>query len=349
MASPQDSMTYEKSGVSIQTADEAKELMSKSLRTDNPRVLNKFGAFGSVIDGVFSEYKHPVLVLKMEEPGSKQLLAAQHGRLPGIGYDLVNHLINDVVVMGAKPIAVLDTIVCGKLEKDVVVALVDPVAKACRDQNCDLVGGETSEQPRVIPSGAYILSAAAVGVADKDKVIDGSKIKPGDAVIAIASNGLHTNGYTLVRSLLDANKDLAANIVTGKETFLDAVLKPHTCYNLALQELFPKGTLTGLAHITGGGIEGNLIRVLPSNVEAVIDLSKIEILPVFKMIREIGKVPDADMLRSLNNGVGLVAVLPASTVLEATKILAKYGHKAYPIGEIKSGAKRVRFENSLMW
>lgn len=344
-----EAMTYEKAGVSISNADDTKKLMSKSLETSNPRVLNKFGAFGSLVDGVFTDCKHPVLVLKMEEPGSKQLLAAQHKRLAGVGYDLVNHLINDVVVMGARPIAVLDTIVCGALEKEVVVELVAAVADACRAQDCDLVGGETSEQPRVLPKGSYILSAAALGVVDKEKIVDGSAIREGDVVLAVASNGLHTNGYTLVRSLLDANPELAASEVAGGQTFLDAVLEPHTCYSKALQDLFAQVRVTGLAHITGGGIAGNLVRVLPEGAHAEIDASAIEILPVFSVIRDIGSINDEEMLRSLNCGVGLTAVVRADDVQKTIAILEKHGHHTYPIGVIKAGKAEVSFVGAVNW
>jgi len=344
-----DGMTYEKAGVSISNADDTKRLMSKSLETTNPRVLNKFGAFGSLVDGVFSDCKHPVLVLKMEEPGSKQLLAAQAKRLAGVGYDLVNHLINDVVVMGARPIAVLDTIVCGSLEKDVVVQLVAAVADACRAQDCDLVGGETSEQPRVLPSGSYILSAAALGVVDKEKIVDGSAIRPGDVVLAVASNGLHTNGYTLVRSLLDAHPSLASSEVSGGQSFLDAVLEPHTCYSRALQDLFKAVKVHGLAHITGGGIAGNLVRILPEGAHAEIDRSAIAVLPVFRTIREIGSVSDDEMLNSLNCGVGLTAIVRAEDVREATAVLEKHGHRTYPIGVVKPGKAHVSFTGALRW
>lgn len=341
-------ITYAEAGVNIAVADSTKAVMREKLETSNPRVLNRVGAFASLIDGVFPEMNHPVLVLKMEEPGSKQLLAAQHGKLAGVGYDLVNHLINDVIVMGAKPIALLDTIVCGKLEKDVVLSLITAMADACKKEGCDIVGGETSEQPRVIPSGAYILSASALGVVDKNKIIDGSKITPGDIVVGIASNGVHTNGYSLIRSLLDKDPTLAKKEVE-ESTFLEAVLKPHLCYNTALQEAFSKININGLAHITGGGIAGNLVRILPPNARAVIQLKEIETLPVFKIIREAGEVSDEEMLKSFNVGVGLVAVVSPSEVEKLQEIFSDYGNKTFTIGEITSGPSRVVLEGFLKW
>jgi phosphoribosylformylglycinamidine cyclo-ligase len=340
--------SYKKAGVDISTADAAKREMAKSLETSSPRVLNRLGAFASLYDGRFDGYEHPVLVLKMEEPGSKQKLAVQHGRVGSVCFDLVNHLIDDVIVMGAKPLAVQDVIICGKLEKPVVTEMVDAMARACREQDCDLVGGETSEQPGVLESGLYVLAAAMVGVVDKPKIIDGSKIRKGDVVLGVASNGLHTNGYSLVRALLAGDPKLADTPVDG-ERFIDAILRPHTCYYKAFRGLFDNPALHGMAHITGGGIEGNLNRVLPADTGAVIDAAKIQILPVFKVIRQAGQVDDADMLRTFNLGVGMTLVVAADAVEAVVKHLANQGHKSYPIGRVTDGDRTVNYENRLTW
>lgn len=341
-------LTYAGAGVDIASADATKAGMAKTLETSNPRVLNRVGAFASLIDGRFPDLAHPVLVLKVEEPGSKQLLAAQHGRLPQIGYDLVHHLLNDTVVMGARPLAVLDVIVCGKLEQATVGQLVEVMAKACRDQGCDLVGGETSEQPRVIPAGTYILSAAAVGVVERERVVDGARTIPGDVILAVASNGIHTNGYSLVRALLEKEPTLAEERV-GSRSFLDAALLPHLCYNQALQELFARALPHGLAHITGGGIEGNLIRVLPPSARAVIDLSLVRVLPIFSLIKSVGGVPEEDMRRSFNLGVGVIAVVAGKEVETTIAVLGDHGHTAYPIGRIEEGPRQVKFSGALRW
>ncbi len=340
--------SYKKAGVDISTADAAKREMARSLEGGSSRVLNRLGAFASLYDGRFEGYEHPVLVLKMEEPGSKQKLAVQHKRVGSLCYDLVNHLVDDVIVMGAKPLAVQDVIVCGKLEKPVVTEMVDAMAKACRAQECDLVGGETSEQPGVLEAGLYVLAAAMVAVVDKPKIIDGSKIRTGDVVLAVASNGLHTNGYSLVRALLAADPKLADTPVEG-ERFLDVILRPHTCYYKAFRGLFEDPGLHGMAHITGGGIEGNLNRILPAGTGALIDAAKIRVLPVFKIIRKAGKVDDADMLRTFNLGVGMTLVVAADAVDAAIRHLASQGHAAYPIGRITEGDRTVRYENRLAW
>ena len=200
-------LSYKKAGVDIDAADAVKKVMAKSLETADKRVLNKIGAFASLFDGTFPEYEHPVLVLKTEEPGSKQKLAFQYNRVSSICYDMINHLINDIITMGAKPLSVQDAIICGKLEKEVVTELVHSISQACREQDCVLIGGETSEQPGVLEAGIYILTASLVGVVEKSKIIDGSKIEEGDSVLAVASNGLHTNGYSLVRALMAQKPD----------------------------------------------------------------------------------------------------------------------------------------------
>jgi phosphoribosylformylglycinamidine cyclo-ligase len=341
-------LSYEKAGVSIDAADAAKKRMAESLAATDPRVLNRLGAFASLFEASFPGCRQPVLVLKMEEPGSKQLLALKHGAVESLARDLIHHLVNDAAVMGARPLAVLDTIVCGKLEKERVVRLVDALARACREQGCTLVGGETSEQPGVLAPGTYVLSAALVGVVDREAVIDGSRIALGDAVLGVASNGLHTNGYTLVRRLLEDDPALAGRMV-GAESFLEAVLRPHTAYLRGLERLFPHPWLHGLAHITGGGIEGNLDRILPAGAGASIDRAALRVHPVFRAIREAGNVPEADMLRTFNMGVGLVAVVAPGAAEEARRLLAEAGHEVYPIGKIVPGGGKVEYHGDLRW
>jgi len=339
--------SYSRAGVDIDTADAAKRDMKSLLTAPKSLVLNELGAFASLIDGTFPALKHPVLVLKAEEPGSKQLLAFRERSHRTIAYDLVNHLLNDVVVMGAAPIAVLDTIICGNLERAVVVELVREIAQACRDQGCYLVGGETSEQPGTLPAGTYVLTATALGVVDKDRIIDGSKIEPGDQIVAFASSGPHSNGYSLIRHLMGDDPRLAEKRVGGR-TFMEAILEPHRCYYQALKPLFASAQLHGLAHITGGGIRDNLQRILPAAVRAVIDLSRVRVPDVFRVIRQAGSIADDEMLRTFNLGVGLLAVLPAA---DADRLVAAppNGFAVYPIGSIEAGCPTVEFRGSLTW
>jgi len=338
--------TYAKAGVDIDNADATKREMASSLENTDARVLNKIGAFATLFDGRFPDYEHPVLVLKSEEPGSKQKLAFAHGRYESVCHDLVNHLINDIIVMGAHPLSMQDVIVCGKLEKEVVTRVVSGMAAACRAQECSLTGGETSEQPGVVPEGIYVLTASVVGVAEKKQIIDGSAIRAGDQVLAVASNGLHTNGYTLVRALLDAQDDLAEVDVDG-ESFLDAILRPHLCYYRAVRDLYPSGVLHGMAHITGGGVQDNLSRVLPVDLDAQIDLDAIEILPIFRTLHQRGQLDPLDMLRTFNMGVGLTLVVAPQDADAVLAHLNARDCRSYAIGEITSGAKQVNYRGEL--
>ncbi len=351
------SLSYEQAGVSIDTADAAKKQMSATMATTDPRILHRPGAFASLFDASFPGIREPVLVMKTEEPGSKQKIAFQHGRAASIAQDMIHHLIDDIIVVGAQPLAVQDCIVCGKLQKDVVLELVAAINAACRANDCFLIGGETSEQPGVLEAGLYILSSSIVGVVEKSRLLDGRHIQPGDTVLAVPSNGLHTNGYSLVRALLARHPALLHETLVNEhglsETFLDAILKPHTCYHQPFKGLFADnagGALHGLAHITGGGIAGNLNRILPGDVDAVVDAGKLRILPVFKRIRELGNVPEADMLKTFNLGVGMTLVCAPAAVDAITRHLAQHHLAAYPIGRIIAGGTAVvKYENRVNW
>ena len=335
-------LSYKDSGVDIGTADAAKRSMAASLATDDERVLNSLGAFASLIDGRFPGYDHPILVLKTEEPGSKQKLALQHGRVESIGYDLIHHLIDDIVVMGARPVAVQDAIICGKLDSDVVTRLVSALAEACRLQGCSLVGGETSEQPGVIDPGIYILTASIVGVVEKSKIVDGSKTVAGDVVLGVASNGIHTNGYSLIRALMAQDPEVA-DLRVGDETCLDAVLRPHHCYLHNVEPILDHPGLHGMAHITGGGIEGNLNRVLPPGLDAVIERRTIRTPDLFRIIQERGDVSTDDMFRTFNMGVGLAIVVDRSAAAEIVAAIEATGVETYLIGSVAPGTGEVSY------
>ncbi|MCL2166047.1 MAG: AIR synthase related protein, partial [Clostridiales bacterium] len=195
-------LTYSKAGVDIQHTDILKTEMGKFIETEHPRVLNGMGPFASLYDIKFDHIAHPVLVLKSEEPGSKQKLAAEYGYIESVCHDMINHLVNDIIVMGATPLAVLDTIVCGNADKDTILSIIKGISDACRENDCALVGGETSIQPGVVDQGTYILTSSIAGIVDKADILDGARIRQGDTVLAVASNGLHTNGYSLVRLLM---------------------------------------------------------------------------------------------------------------------------------------------------
>lgn len=340
-------LSYSKAGVDITYTDTIKKEMAGHLTTDDKRVLNGLGPFASLYDINFPDIKEPVLVLKSEEPGSKQKLAMEYGYTESICHDMINHLINDIVVMGAKPLAVLDTIVCGNAEKDTIKSLVKGVSEACKLNECSLVGGETSIQPAVVNSGVYVLTSSIAGIVEKSKVIDGSAIEEGDVVLAIASNGLHTNGYSLVRLLMDKMPQIKLDRINGL-TFIEQIMKPHTPYYKAIKDLFAKDVLYGMAHITGGGIEGNLSRVIPDGLSAKIDLSQIKVLDIFKYIRKCGNVDDEEMLRTFNCGVGFNLVVSQEHVKTVIKHVENF-YNCYEIGRIEKGDAKVVFEKRLSW
>lgn len=343
----EEELSYSKAGVDIAYTDTIKREMAKYLETQDKRVLNKMGAFASLYNIHFPAMKEPVLVLKSEEPGSKQKLAMEYGYTESICHDMINHLVNDIIVMGATPLAVLNTIVCGNAEKDTIKSLVKGMADACRNNDCALVGGETSIQPLVVDAGVYVLTSSIAGIVERKDVIDGSAIKEGDVVFAIASNGLHTNGYSLVRMLMDKMPQIKLEKIDGM-TFIEQIMKPHTPYYKAMKGLFGQDMLHGMAHITGGGIEGNLGRVIPQGLTAEIDLSKIRLLPVFKYIRDTGNVSDQEMLRTFNCGVGLTIVVEETDAAAVIRHISAY-YDCYEIGRICEGEEKVVFKNQMEW
>lgn len=343
----EDGLSYSKAGIDITYTDTIKKEMAKHLETKDNRVLNGLGPFASLYDIRFPNIENPVLVLKSEEPGSKQKLAMEYGYTESICHDMINHLVNDIVVMGATPLAVLDTIVCGNAEKDTIKTLVKGVSDACKENECSLVGGETSIQPLVVDSGVYVLTSSIAGIVEKSKVIDGSAIEAGDVVLAIASNGLHTNGYSLVRLLMDKMPQIKLDKIDGL-TFIEQIMKPHTPYYKAIKGLFDKNVIRGMAHITGGGIEGNLSRVIPDGLSAKIDLSKLRILKIFQYIRNSGNISDEEMLRTFNCGVGFNIVVNPKDKVEVMNHINRF-YDCYEIGTMETGNSKVEFVNRMNW
>jgi phosphoribosylformylglycinamidine cyclo-ligase len=332
--------------VDIDTANDAKAGLDKFIDGKDPRVLNRVGAFASLFQLDLTSFRQPVLVMKTEEPGSKQVLAARYDRIESVCFDMINHLINDCVVMGAEPLAVQDLIICGRIDKSIVTRVVSACAAACAAQGCALTGGETTEQPDVVPAGTYILGSSVVGIVERSRIIDGSKIERGDVVIALASSGPHTNGYTLIQDLLKIDPALA-DVPVGERTFLEAVLEPHRCYHPALKGLFERELVTGLAHITGGGIRENLNRILPTDLDACIDLSAYRILPVFEAIRRAANALDTELLRTFNLGVGMALVCREHHAQVVLEHLGQHSEQAYVIGEITAGSGIVAVHGTL--
>ncbi len=342
-----ENFSYRRAGVDISYTDAIKREMAVYLETKDRRVLNRMGAFASLYDISFPEYVDPVLVLKSEEPGSKQKLAMEYGYSESICHDMINHLVNDIAVMGAVPLAVLDTIVCGNAEKETVKSFIKGISDACRENECTLVGGETSVQPQVVEKGVYILTSSIAGIVSAGHIIDGSRITPGDAVLAVESNGLHTNGYSLVRLLMDKMPQMKLDKIEG-ETFIEQIMKPHTPYYKAVKGLFGDDRVHGMAHITGGGIQGNLSRIIPKGLCAEINLAELKLPPVFHYIRRAGNIEESEMLSTFNCGAGLVIVVSGKWKEWAAEVVKKY-YNCYEIGVITQGEEKVSFKNHITW
>lgn len=351
-----DNINYEAAGVNIETANDVKKQF-KDIVSSNElahcKPINRVGAFASLVEIGLNKYENPVFVLKSEEPGSKQLLSIDNNRIEWIARDLINHLVNDIIVMGATPCAVLDTIICGKFEKETVLKLVDEISKACTENGCILVGGETSEQPGMLPIGRYVLQASILGIVDKSKIIDGNNIKQGDALIVLASNGLHTNGYSLVRKLMETKAEILNEKING-DSFLDSILQPHSSYSKPVKIILERysDAIHGMAHITGGGIHDNLIRILQcENLQADIDLSAIKIPQIFNIIKSYANISDDEMLTTFNNGVGLLVAVENKKTDDIISALNANGAEAYYVGQINqsAGRKAVMFNNKLNW
>lgn len=334
--------------VDINTANEIKHDIAKILNSNDKQIISDANTFASLYDFDFEKYKDPVLVMKTEEPGSKQMLAFKYNRIESISYDMINHLINDCIVMGAKPLIIQDAIICGKIRKKIIKRIVVSLSDACKRQGCILTGGETSEQPGFLGDSTYILSSSILGIVDKEYIIDGSGIKPNDIVIGLQSSGIHTNGFTLIRSIIDKHAEVV-DVKVENRNFIDAILEPHRCYYNALKELFPQKTILGLAHITGGGIRNNLNRILPNNTNAEINLHSYKIQDIFKVIKKYGNVSDTEMLKTFNLGIGMIAVVSENHVENFIHQLNSNGVMCSIIGEITNGEKKVVCKGHLSW
>jgi phosphoribosylformylglycinamidine cyclo-ligase len=315
-------------------------------------VLGGIGGFGALFALDKKKWKEPVLVSSADGVGTKLKVAMATGVHSTVGGDLVNHCINDILVQGAEPLFFLDYLAMGKLDPNVVEQLVEGMSRACRKAGCALIGGETAEMPGFYPPGEYDLAGFIVGVVERNRLLTGKNVKPGDALIALPSAGLHTNGYSLARKLVFETARLKPDVYVAEvgNKIGAELLKPHLCYAPALKNILEKGWVSALAHITGGGIPGNLPRVLPSGVRAQIDLSSWPIPPMFKYLAKIGKIDTDDLLQSFNLGVGMILIVPPKDVKSVEADLKRRREKFFRIGRIErgdSGKANVKFSGSL--
>ena len=340
-------ITYKDAGVNIDAANQATERIKKLARsTYNINVLSEIGSFGGMFNGSFDDTRSPVLVASCDGVGTKLKIAFETGIHNTIGSDLVSACIGDILVQGARPIFFLDYIACGKLDPAVITQIVEGVASGCRDNDCALLGGETAEMPGFYQDGEYDIAGFIVGVVDKQKIINGSRITSGDVVIGIPSAGLHTNGYSLARKVLF---DVAGyNVNTHVDelgcTVGQELLKPHKNYLPCLAKLIEhEGVIKGMAHITGGGLVENIPRVLPHNVDVEIKQGSWPVLPVFDLIQKLGNVPHDDMLRTFNMGIGMVVIVNKGFAQFVMDQLDNAREKHYVLGEVVSGSSKVQF------
>jgi phosphoribosylformylglycinamidine cyclo-ligase len=331
-------MKYEDSGVNIDRANRAKQAIGRHVRsTWGDAVLSETGAFGGLF-AVPGGVEDPVLVSSIDGVGTKLLVAAMGDRYDTVGQDLVNHCVNDILVQGARPLFFLDYIAAGSLEPDRVGAIVEGLAKACRENSCALIGGETAEMPGVYKGDDFDMAGAIVGVVGKSEIIDGSTIKSGDIVFGLPSSGLHTNGYSLARKIFFEEMGLGAGdrVEALGCTVGEELLRVHRSYLVSVQSIMESVTVKGLAHITGGGVVENLPRILPENCGARIEKGTWPMLPVFSWMAEHGKVEEAEMFRVFNMGLGMLVILSAD---DAEKVASAEG--VYRVGEIVSGTREV--------
>jgi phosphoribosylformylglycinamidine cyclo-ligase len=343
VSDPAGGLSYAAAGVDIDAAHQAMKGVAALVRsTATPDTLSELGSFGGLYR-VPRDAKAPVLVASTDGVGTKLKVAFASGRHGTVGEDLVNHCVNDILVQGAKPLFFLDYVGVGRLEPGVVEELVSGVARGCRANGCALLGGETAEMPDLYAAGEYDLAGTIVGVVEEDRVIDGRAIRPGDAIVGLASTGLHTNGYSLARRIVFERMGLSVDSPFPEEdgSVADVLLRVHRSYLKPLVPLVEAGRIRGLAHITGGGLVDNVPRILPEGVDARFDLRSWNVPPLFRVLQREGGVEEREMFRAFNMGVGMVAVVAAGDADAVVRELSAAGERAWIAGEVVPGARNV--------
>jgi phosphoribosylformylglycinamidine cyclo-ligase len=331
-------ITYKDAGVDIDAGNRFVDMIKPLVKqTARPEVLTDIGGFGGLFSLNSSKYKRPALVSSTDGVGTKLKLAFMMDKHDTVGIDLVAMCVNDIIVQGAEPLFFLDYLATGKLAPEKAVEIVKGIANGCKQANCALLGGETAEMPGMYTDGEYDLAGFSVGVVDNNEIIDGSSITKGDRIIGISSSGLHSNGYSLARKVFLEAMNLNLNETPNdlNQTLGEELLTPTRIYVKSILNLMRDFTIKGVAHITGGGLLENLPRVLPKKCKAIIDRNSWEKPAIFEMLREGGNIPEEEMYRTFNYGIGMVIVVPDNEVEDIIGRLAGLEEKAYLIGEIK--------------
>ncbi len=340
---------YTAAGVDIDSKAAALSRAREAIRsTFTPGVLGDVGGFGGLFRPDFSGYREPVLVASTDGVGTKLKVAIAVGRHDTCGADLVSHCVNDILVQGAKPLFFLDYIGTGKVEPDVLEKVIEGIARGCRENGTALIGGETAELPGFYAPGEYDVAGTIIGVVEREKLLDGSRIRPGDVVLGLPSAGLHTNGYSLARKVLfeELGKGPGDRLVElGKESIAQVLLAPHLSYGRALALLLSENLVHGMAHITGGGFYDNIPRVLPEDVDVVLRSGSWPVLPIFEVIGREGRVGFEEMHRVFNMGIGMVVFAAPGDLSRVVKIWTDAGQRWYAIGNVARGSRRVVIEH----
>ena len=338
------SNSYAAAGVDVTAGYKAVELMKKHVaRTAVPGVLSGIGGFGGLFEPDLTGVKRPVLVSGTDGVGTKLKLAFLMDKHDTVGIDCVAMCVNDVACSGAQPLFFLDYIACGKNFPEKIAAIVSGVAEGCVQAGCALVGGETAEMPGFYPEDEYDLAGFSVGMADYDRIVDCQNVREGDALVGVASSGVHSNGFSLVRKVFDVSeKTLAVRYDELGGTLGETLLTPTKIYVKPLLALMKAVKVHGISHITGGGYYENIPRMLPKGMEAVIERAKVPVLPIFDLLAKTGNIPERDMFNTFNMGTGLMLAVAPDEADEAVRILNENGEKALILGEVRRGDEGVR-------
>ncbi|MHB1002144.1 MAG: phosphoribosylformylglycinamidine cyclo-ligase [Armatimonadota bacterium] len=337
--------TYKEAGVNIDAGNEAVMRMKEYIKsTFTPAVLTEIGSFGGMYELDLTGYEHPVLVSSIDGVGTKLKIAFMMNKHDTIGHDIVNHCVNDILVQGAKALYFLDYFATGQLNPSVVIDVVKGLSEACRNTGCALLGGETAEMPGIYLPDEYDIAGSIVGIVEKSKIIDGSKVFPGDVLIGIPSNGLHTNGYSLVRHVFfeKAKWRVDQDVPELGSTLGEELLRPHKCYANIVHTLLDEFDIHGMAHITGGGFYDNIPRALPEDCQVAVDRRTINVQPIFNLIQELGDITEPEMYRTFNMGIGFVLVVPKELATSIITRINEMGEDATIIGEVRKGSREVQ-------
>jgi phosphoribosylformylglycinamidine cyclo-ligase len=339
-------ITYADAGVDIERGNRIKKRIKYlAHKTFTKGVLSEIGGFGGLFSVDKAKYVDPVLVSSVDGVGTKLKVAFEMNVHTTVGADLVNHCVNDIAVQGATPLFFMDYLATGKLEPEIAEKVVEGISTACKHNGCALIGGETAEMPGFYPEGEYDLAGFIVGVVEREQIITGKNVEVGDVILGLPSNGLHTNGYSLARKLLfevaHYTPDSYVNELKGKVG--NELLRTHKSYWPVIKKLVAGECVSALAHITGGGITENLPRVLPRGVAAVIETGSWPVLPIFDHLRELGNLPQDEMFRTFNMGIGMLLVIPSKKFKKAQTVLERAGEKAYTVGRIVKGDRKVLY------